>query len=173
MSSRPLLEPELRRAIVDRSVAALILVMTLPVLLGIAVVIAIDSRGAIFHGTTRLGIHNAPFRMWRFRTTTADAEPSPVEFDPTEVDPADPRVTRVGRVIKQYSLDELPQLFNVLSGSMTLVGPRPQRPGQPVLSPSSKPGMFGAPGRINVDTNWSATRDLTVLWQSLRGLTRL
>ena len=101
------------------SVAALILFAPLMVL--IALVIRIGSRGAAIFRQRRAGYHGKAFTMWKFRTMRTDVDPygqSPHGAD-------DPRLTRFGRFLRETSLDELPQIFNVLAGTMSLVGPRP------------------------------------------------
>ena len=123
----------LKRAM-DVVVSGIMLLLLSPLLLGIALVILIDSRPARFSsasdGRARDG---EPFKMVKFRTMVADAEERLRELvdlesldQPAFKIPDDPRVTRVGRVLRRTSLDELPQLINVLGGSMSLVGPRPE-----------------------------------------------
>ena len=99
----------------------------------IAVIIRIDSPGPALFRQTRIGQKGAPFRIFKFRTMVNNAEavlPELVDLDalaaPAFKIPNDPRVTRVGRFLRRWSLDELPQLFNVLAGEMSLVGPRPE-----------------------------------------------
>ncbi|WP_209437070.1 sugar transferase, partial [Methylobacterium variabile] len=110
----------LKRAL-DVAAAAAGLVLLLPVLLAIAVLIKLDSPGPVLFRQSRIGLGNRPFRVWKFRTMTC-CENGPVI---PQARRDDPRVTRVGRVLRRTSLDELPQLVNVLLGSMSLVGPRP------------------------------------------------
>jgi exopolysaccharide biosynthesis polyprenyl glycosylphosphotransferase len=114
------------------SVAALVILA--PLFLGIALAIRLDSRGTIFFVQQRAGRGGRPFRMVKFRTMVADAEDLLADLVPFETldDPMfklrdDPRVTRVGRFLRRTSLDELPQLINVLRGEMSLVGPRPEQ----------------------------------------------
>lgn len=105
------------------------LVAVAPVLLAIAVAIRLDSRGPIFFRQTRIGRDGTPFRIWKFRTMVPDAEALKADLHSDNGGlfklEDDPRVTRVGRLLRRSSLDELPQLFNVLGGDMSLVGPRP------------------------------------------------
>jgi exopolysaccharide biosynthesis polyprenyl glycosylphosphotransferase len=113
------------------------LVVLLPFFLLIAAAIKLDSRGPVFFRQTRMGAHDLTFRIHKFRTMAADAEERKQELmhlnmyavdggDPRMFKvPGDPRVTRVGRFLRRYSLDELPQLIDVLAGNMSLVGPRP------------------------------------------------
>lgn len=106
---------------VDVVGSALGLVLLLPLLLAIAVLIKCDSRGPVLFRQTRIGLGNRPFRVWKFRTMTCCENGSVIR----QARPDDPRVTRIGRFLRRTSLDELPQLVNVLLGSMSLVGPRP------------------------------------------------
>jgi exopolysaccharide biosynthesis polyprenyl glycosylphosphotransferase len=105
-----------------------------PLLTVIAVLVKADSRGPIFYRQTRIGRDGKPFTMWKFRTMVdgADAMKAPLrgrnEAEGLFKIAADPRITRVGRVLRRYSLDELPQLINVVVGEMSLVGPRPLVP---------------------------------------------
>lgn len=111
---------------------ALILIL-IPVYLSISLLIAIDSSGSIFYKQNRMGLHGKTFQIWKFRTMKTDAERSQksIEFSHQWKDSAlfqtenDPRITRIGKFLRRYSLDELPQLFNVVRGEMSLVGPRP------------------------------------------------
>jgi lipopolysaccharide/colanic/teichoic acid biosynthesis glycosyltransferase len=100
----------------------------------VAIAIRLDSRGPALFAQTRAGRNGKPFRMWKFRTMVCDAEALLPELVPFEAlsEPMfklrnDPRVTRVGRLLRRTSLDELPQLANVLRGEMSLVGPRPEQ----------------------------------------------
>jgi exopolysaccharide biosynthesis polyprenyl glycosylphosphotransferase len=121
----------------DLIVSLVSLVVLAPVFVLIAVAIKLDSRGPVFFRQTRMGQRDRTFRIWKFRTMTADADARKAEVahlnkhlqnggDPRMFKiPDDPRVTRLGRFLRRYSLDELPQLVNVLCGQMSLVGPRP------------------------------------------------
>lgn len=97
------------------------LVVLIPLGLAIAVVIRLDSRGPIFYRGLRIGRFGIPFRIFKFRTMMPDAE----QFG-TTTSKRDPRITRVGAVLRRLKLDELPQLINVVLGDMSLVGPRPE-----------------------------------------------
>ena len=114
----------------DLVVAAILAVVTAPLMIAIAIAIAIGSPGAPVFVQTRAGKHGDPFRIYKFRSMVPRAEDGgPV------LSMKDARVTRLGRFLRRTSLDELPQLFNVLRGDMSLVGPRPQlvsttRPGE-------------------------------------------
>jgi exopolysaccharide biosynthesis polyprenyl glycosylphosphotransferase len=122
------------KRVLDVVVAAVALVLLLPVFAVIAVAIKLDSRGAVFFSQLRAGQNGRAFRMRKFRSMVTEAEDlldALVPLDRLE-EPmfklrADPRVTRVGRVLRRWSLDELPQLWNVLAGQMSLVGPRPEQ----------------------------------------------
>ncbi len=123
----------LKRAL-DLVLGSIALLIFLPVLLVIALAIRIETRGPAFFTQLRAGMDGRPFRMRKFRTMDVDAEarlPQLVPFDslrdPMFKLPDDPRVTRIGRFLRRWSLDELPQLFNVVGGSMSLVGPRPEQ----------------------------------------------
>lgn len=117
----------------DFCVALVLIALLSPVYFAIAFLIKFDSPGSIFYRQTRIGLHGRSFRVWKFRTmvTNADALQKELEAQNENRDGVlfkmknDPRVTRIGKYLRQYSLDELPQLFNVLAGEMSLVGPRP------------------------------------------------
>jgi exopolysaccharide biosynthesis polyprenyl glycosylphosphotransferase len=109
----------------DLVCSALGLVLLSPVLLAIALWVRLDSPGPVLYAQERVGMNGRRFRMLKFRTMRADAE---VEGKPGWTRPGDPRRTRAGRVLRPLSLDELPQLWNVFRGEMSLVGPRPERP---------------------------------------------
>lgn len=114
----------LKRAF-DFVFAFVALVVFAPVMLVIALLIRLEDRGPIFYRQTRMGLDGIPFQMLKFRSMKVDAEK---ETGAVWADAEDPRRTRIGRIIRAWSLDELPQLFNVLRGEMSLVGPRPERP---------------------------------------------
>jgi exopolysaccharide biosynthesis polyprenyl glycosylphosphotransferase len=122
----------IKRAL-DVVVAACALVVLVPLLVAIAIAIRLDSRGPALFTQLRAGRHGKPFRILKFRTMCHDAEERISEVisvdelaEPMFKLREDPRVTRVGRLLRRTSLDELPQLFNVLRGDMSLVGPRPE-----------------------------------------------
>jgi Undecaprenyl-phosphate glucose phosphotransferase len=112
----------LKRAL-DIAVSTVVLLLGAPVLMLITLAIRIESRGPVFFLQERVGMDRRPFWMVKFRTMRADAEQIA-----TWTTPNDPRVTRVGRILRRTSLDELPQLINVLLGDMSMVGPRPEQP---------------------------------------------
>ena len=101
------------------------IVLFSPVMLVTSILIKATSKGPLIYKQERVGMHNKPFKMYKFRSM--EVQPENKEKSAWTV-PNDPRVTKVGRFIRQTSIDELPQLFNVLKGEMSLVGPRPERP---------------------------------------------
>jgi lipopolysaccharide/colanic/teichoic acid biosynthesis glycosyltransferase len=109
----------------DRAAAAVLLVALSPVLLLTAAAVVADSGLPVFFLQPRLGRGGRPFRILKFRTMRPGAPAALLPDGSTLVAPRDPRVTRVGRLLRVTSLDELPQLVNVLRGDMSLVGPRP------------------------------------------------
>jgi Undecaprenyl-phosphate glucose phosphotransferase len=109
----------------DLVFAALGLVLLSPVFAAVALWIRLDSSGPIFYAQERVGVNGRRFRMWKFRTMRVDAE---ADGTPGWTKADDPRRTRAGETLRRTSLDELPQLWNVLLGHMSLVGPRPERP---------------------------------------------
>lgn len=180
------------KRLLDLAVAVALLVGLTPVLLATALIIALDSPGPIFFRQERLGKGATRFRIWKFRTMRRDAD---VRIDPSGnvVNTAvDSRHTRVGRLLRKWSVDELPQLINVLVGEMSLVGPRPDLP--EALSMYSeeerrrlevRPGITGlaqATGRnaLTPRQKWaldaqyvvtaSFVGDLKILWATVRGV---
>jgi lipopolysaccharide/colanic/teichoic acid biosynthesis glycosyltransferase len=118
--------------LLDVTVSSVALVLASPVCLAIALAIKLDSRGPVFFVQERVGLNGRRFRFFKFRTMTPDAEDRQAEIEdlneatgPVFKIKKDPRVTRFGAVLRQLSLDELPQFLNVLRGDMSLVGPRP------------------------------------------------
>src|SRR6267154_1499777 len=110
---------------VDFTLALLGLTLGFPILLLIGIVVALESRGPVLYSQERVGIRGRIFRMYKFRSMVVDAER---DSGPVWATTGDPRVTRVGAILRRTHLDELPQLLNVLRGEMSLVGPRPERP---------------------------------------------
>lgn len=184
----------------DTITALLLLVLLSPVLLVTAVAIKLTSRGPVFYRQERIGRHEQPFRMTKFRSmvTNADAQLEALrEHNETVVlfkIRQDPRVTPVGRFIRRYSLDELPQLFDVVRGSMSLVGPRPPLASE-VANYSDRmrrrmyvrPGMTGlwqVSGRSDLSfdeaerldlayvDNWSITGDLMIMLRTVRAVAK-
>ncbi|MCJ7726607.1 MAG: sugar transferase [Acidimicrobiia bacterium] len=113
------------RRLLDVAVGAFMLLASSPILLGAAAAVRFSSRGPIFYGAPRSGRDGGEFRMWKFRTMVTDAAAvgGPITA------PDDPRVTRVGAILRKTKLDEIPQFYNVIIGDMSLVGPRPEDPG--------------------------------------------
>ena len=206
MCGLPLLhldEPELTGArwlvkgAVDRAVALTALLLLSPLLLGIALAVRATSPGPVLFRQTRIGRRGRPFPMWKFRSMHVDAERHLAELNMLNAHHdgilfklrVDPRVTQVGRLLRRMSMDELPQLFNVLRGDMSLVGPRPPLPGEVDRYGSDvhrrllvKPGLTGlwqVSGRsdlpwdesIRLDLryveNWSLGLDALILWKTL------
>jgi exopolysaccharide biosynthesis polyprenyl glycosylphosphotransferase len=139
-----------------------------PIMLVVAIAIKIDSRGPAIFSQIRVGLNGKPFKMYKFRSMVDDAEDLLDKLrDKNEMTgpmfkiKEDPRVTRVGRFIRKTSIDELPQLFNVLKGEMSLVGPRPNLPREVVkftrhqrIKLLVKPGLtcyWQVMGRSNID----------------------
>ena len=185
----------LKRVLDTVGALVLLLVFLLPFL---AIVIAIRSegRGGVFFRQVRVGREGSTFRMWKFRSMKPDAEQQVAELaELNESDgplfkmAQDPRVTRVGSVLRRYSLDELPQLFNVLAGSMSLVGPRPPLPSEVddydehvhrrLLVKPGMTGLWQVSGRSDLSwsesvrldlyyvENWSVALDAQILWKTL------
>jgi exopolysaccharide biosynthesis polyprenyl glycosylphosphotransferase len=123
------------KRLIDVVVALTGIVVTLPLILVIAVLIRLDSPGSVLFPQQRMGKDGRPFGMLKFRSMYTNSPALPPELlernestGPLFKMKRDPRITRVGRVLRRTSLDELPQLFNVLAGQMSLVGPRPPLP---------------------------------------------
>lgn len=107
----------------DIVASALALVLLSPLMAAVAIAVKCDSKGPVFYSQERIGYRRRPFRIHKFRTMRTDAEAD----GPQLSSESDPRITRVGAVLRKYRLDELPQFWNVLTGEMSLVGPRPER----------------------------------------------
>lgn len=184
---------------IDRTAAAIGLLLLAPVLLTIAALVVWEDRGPVFYRQTRIGEDGRPFRMMKFRSMHVDADQRLAEVAELNVHPDgvhiaivnDPRVTRTGRFIRRYSLDELPQLINVLRGEMALVGPRPPLPREVEAYPDHgwfrmavRPGLTGlwqikGPERhfLSLDEaleldlryveNWSLAYDAAILWKTI------
>ena len=113
--------PAVKR-LMDIVLSAAGLVVTAPLLAASALAIKLDSPGPVFYRQERVGLGGSPFRIWKLRTMTVGAESSGAGL---YIEPGDTRITRAGRGLRRFSLDELPNLFNVLAGEMSIVGPRP------------------------------------------------
>jgi lipopolysaccharide/colanic/teichoic acid biosynthesis glycosyltransferase len=143
------------KRIVDVAASLILLITTLPLWIGIAIAIKLDSPGPVFFVQERVGFMGQRFRCIKFRTMQIDAEARLEEMrrrgevvGPVYKLRRDPRVTRVGRLLRRTSLDELPQLVNVLKGEMSLVGPRPCIPAhvkqfraEDLIRQTAKPGL--------------------------------
>jgi exopolysaccharide biosynthesis polyprenyl glycosylphosphotransferase len=179
--------------------AALLTVLSLPLLI-IAIVVVTTSRGGLFFSHERIGKHGQPFKMLKFRSMVADADShldALLQAQGTVDKPLfkienDPRITRIGGFLRRYSIDEVPQLINVLKGDMSLVGPRPQVAKEVALYDHAaarrlfvKPGMTGlwqVSGRSNLGweesvrldlfyvENWSLTADVAILFRTVRAV---
>ena len=108
----------------DVVVSLLALVLLSPLLGVLAIAVLLDTGRPVLFRQTRVGMYGHPFRLLKFRTMVVDAERLGANVSPTD----DPRVTRTGRFLRRWYLDELPQLVNVIKGDMSLVGPRPETP---------------------------------------------
>lgn len=116
---------EIIKRALDLVLGAFVLVLTLPLHLAIAALIKIDTSGPVFFTEQRLGLNGEPFKVFKYRTMVVDAVAIRATDGSWENPEVDPRVTRAGKFLRKTSLDELPQLINVLRGEMSLVGPRP------------------------------------------------
>jgi exopolysaccharide biosynthesis polyprenyl glycosylphosphotransferase len=188
------------KGVFDRIAAALALVLMAPLFTVIALAIKVTDRGPVFFRQTRVGKHGQPFTLWKFRTMVVDAEARKAQLvSQSDGDGTlfkmrrDPRVTRAGGWLRQWSLDELPQLLNVLFGDMSLVGPRPALPVEVAgyrvhmrRRLAVKPGITGlwqVSGRSDLPwdeaerldvryvENWSLVLDLQILWKTLSAVT--
>jgi exopolysaccharide biosynthesis polyprenyl glycosylphosphotransferase len=180
--------------------SSLLILLFSPVMLAVAIAVKTDSKGPLFYQQERIGRRGLPFGMLKFRSMIADADDqlaSLLDLQGTSDQPLfkvndDPRITRVGHFLRRHSLDELPQLFNVFTGEMSLVGPRPQREGEVALYDDVahrrllvKPGMSGlwqVSGRSSLSwddalrldlyyvENWSFTQDLLILFRTIKAV---
>lgn len=181
--------------------SALLLGLFSPLMLGVAMAVKTTSPGPVLFRQERAGLNGNSFRMIKFRSMVVDAEARLSELTTHQRDAGnstmfkmqdDPRITRVGKFIRRFSLDELPQLINVFKGDMSLVGPRPPLLGEVAtyhgearLRLLVRPGMTGlwqVSGRstltwedtVRLDTyyveNWSLTSDLVILWKTLKAV---
>lgn len=172
----------------DILVAGVLLVALWPLLLAIALAIRLSSRGPALFVQRRAGKDGNPFGLYKFRTMRLDVNP----FGPSPKSGADPRLTRVGRWLREYSLDELPQLANIVKGDMSLVGPRPLyvsqmaewderqrrrlsvRPGLTGLAQISGRGALTREEKLELDVQYveraGLRRDATILLATLAQL---
>ncbi|MUM19416.1 sugar transferase [Mycobacterium sp. CBMA271] len=191
----------MHKVLFDRIGALLLIIGFSPILLICALAVKLESRGPVFYSAERIGVRSRPFRMIKFRSMVVGADQM-VAALMAENDGAgplfkmreDPRVTMVGQLLRRTSLDELPQLFNVLRGEMSLVGPRPplRREVEEYTDVIKrrllvKPGMTGlwqVSGRsdlpwdeaVRLDLsyveNWSMVSDVSILWRTFRAVAR-
>jgi len=185
----------------DGVTSVLLVLLLSPVLLAVAVAVKLTSKGPVFFRQERVGINGEMFRMIKFRSMVVDAEARLASLREEQHDAGnqvlfkiknDPRITKVGKFIRRFSIDELPQLFNVVIGDMSLVGPRPPLMAEVELYGDEarrrllvKPGMTGlwqVSGRSDLtwdDTvrldvyyveNWSITGDLVILWKTAKAV---
>ncbi|WP_078862699.1 sugar transferase [Streptomyces sp. NRRL F-5123] len=189
------------KSALDRAGAALGLLALAPLFCVLAALVKVTSRGPAFYRQVRCGQHRTPFTMWKFRTMVVDAEDRRAELERSGANEHDglmfkmrhdPRVTAVGRFLRRCSLDELPQLLNVLRGEMSFVGPRPPLPDEvdrydevALRRLVVKPGITGlwqVSGRSDLSwdetlaldlryvDNWSLAGDLEVMTRTLRAV---
>jgi len=184
----------------DISIALPVLLLSLPVLAVVAVAIKLGSPGPIFYSQLRVGRDGSRFRLYKFRTMVPDADARAEELKALSAHPAwlllekDPRITRIGGFLRRASLDELPQLWNVVKGDMSLVGPRPMSPsvhdhisGWGLRRLDLTPGLTGlwqVLGRTSIPfeemvkldylytTNWSLWYDVRLLIRTLPAVVR-
>lgn len=188
----------LAKRVFDVVVSLSLLLLLSPVLLAAAIAVRLDGA-PVFYRQVRVGVNGALFRMTKFRSMEPDADARLTEVsDRSDGNGVlfklkdDPRVTRVGKVLRRYSIDELPQLFDVLSGTMSLVGPRPPLPSEVNTYEKHvhrrlnvKPGITGpwqVGGRSNLSwaesvrkdlyyvENWSLTGDVIILFKTIRAV---
>ncbi|MGB3829257.1 MAG: sugar transferase [Ornithinimicrobium sp.] len=181
----------------DRLGAAIGIICTAPVLGLLALLIFVEDRGPVFFSQERIGRDGRPFKLWKFRSMAIDAEARLAELMESNEGSGplfklkdDPRVTRIGAILRKYSLDELPQLMNVVRGDMSLVGPRPPLPREVAEYEDDthrrllvKPGMTGLwqiSGRSDLSweeavrldlyyvENWNPLLDLMILWRTVQ-----
>ncbi|MEU9244348.1 sugar transferase [Streptomyces shenzhenensis] len=187
------------KAVVDRVGAAVLLMLFAPLMAGVALLVLADSPGGAFYRQRRVGKDGREFTILKFRTMVVGAHRARAELADRDEGAGllfkvrrDPRVTRVGAVLRRYSIDELPQLFNVLTGAMSLVGPRPPLPEEcAAYDPDIrrrllvKPGLTGLwqiSGRsdlpweeaVRLDLryveDWSLALDTVILWKTMRAV---
>jgi exopolysaccharide biosynthesis polyprenyl glycosylphosphotransferase len=188
------------KAVFDRVAAAMILIAVSPLFLVIALAIRLDDHGPVLFKQTRVGRDGHTFKVYKFRTMVVDAEQRKQQLQALNEGAGmlfkmrrDPRVTKVGGSLRRTSLDELPQLLNVLKGDMSLVGPRPALPDEVARYGDHmrrrlvvKPGITGlwqVSGRSGLSweeafrldlryvDNWSIMLDLQILWKTFSAVT--
>jgi len=185
----------------DRVCALAGVILLSPILLGITVAIRTTSRGPALFRQQRIGKNGKPFTMYKFRSMVVDAESLREQLlEQSDRDGlmfkmrADPRITPIGAWMRKHSVDELPQIFNVLMGSMSLVGPRPPLPEEVaeygddvrrrLLVRPGLTGLWQVSGRADLSweesvrldlryvDNWTIATDLLILWKTIRAVIR-
>jgi exopolysaccharide biosynthesis polyprenyl glycosylphosphotransferase len=187
----------------DFCAATVFLILAAPLYLLIGLVIKLDSPGPVFFKQTRIGLRNHPFLVWKFRTMVANASELQGNLEGLNETKDgvlfkikhDPRITRIGKFLRCYSLDELPQIFNVLLGEMSLVGPRPlpvrdiaKLDEDYLIRHEVLPGITGlwqVSGRSDIDNfedvfsldmayikDWSLWLDLRIILQTIKAVIR-
>lgn len=185
----------------DLVASAVLIVLTSPVMAIVCIMIKADSRGPVLFKQERVGMEGTPFSMLKFRSMVTDAEDQLAGLAERNEGNGvlfkiknDPRVTRSGRTLRKYSLDELPQLFNIFAGAMSLVGPRPPLPQEVdayehhvrrrLLVKPGLTGLWQVSGRSNLSwqdsvrldlyyvENWSLTGDLVIILRTARAVFR-
>ncbi|MEN4475909.1 UDP-phosphate galactose phosphotransferase [Mycolicibacterium cosmeticum] len=189
---------KLQKRAFDVCVAVTVLLMAFPLLLASALAIKLTSRGPVFYLSERIGLDGKPFRMIKLRTMVADADKMVASLaDKNEMDGGvlfkirqDPRVTPIGRILRRYSVDELPQFINVLKKEMSVVGPRPPLPSEAdsytdqvrrrLLVLPGITGLWQVSGRSDLSwddsvrldlsyvENWSISGDLVIAFKTVR-----
>jgi Undecaprenyl-phosphate galactose phosphotransferase WbaP len=200
-SSLSLMLPRLAKRLLDVVVSGVAMLLLSPLFILIMLAIRFGSRGPVFYSQERIGLNSSPFKIWKFRSMVPDADKvlqawlakKPelrAEWNSTQKLTNDPRITRVGKLLRKSSLDELPQLWNVFNGSMSLVGPRPivkseiEKYGSVFwLYQRTKPGITGLwqvngrnlisyDARLEFDSfyvrNWSIWLDWYILLKTVR-----
>ena len=189
------------KGVLDRTLAALFLLLASPVVLAAALAVKVTDRGPAFYGQERVGRNGATFRIWKLRSMYVGADARVAELaEANEQDGVlfkmrrDPRVTPVGRWLRRFSIDEVPQLWNVVKGDMSLVGPRPPLPREVAKYGADvrrrllvKPGLTGlwqVSGRSDLSweesvrldlhyvENWSVAMDAMILWKTAGAVLR-
>lgn len=184
------------KAVIDKIAAVAGLILTLPLTIITAIAIKLESKGPVFFKQTRSGLHGKPFELYKFRTMCDDAEKLKKKLlnknemsGPVFKIKDDPRVTRIGKVLRKFSIDEIPQFINIFKGEMSLVGPRPPLPREVEhYEPwqhrklSVKPGAtctWQTNGRNNIDfedwmrldlkyiDNWSLWEDTKIIAKTI------
>ncbi len=187
---------KIAKGFLDRFTATVGLTLALPLMIAIAIAIKLDSKGPVIFRQIRVGQGGREFGVYKFRTMVVNADEMLAKLAARNEHDGllfkmrkDPRVTRVGRILRKYSLDELPQLLNVLVGHMSLVGPRPPLPSEVARYDGDiarrllvKPGITGlwqVSGRSDLSwedglrldlyyvENWSLATDVVIMWKTI------